>query len=120
MKLKLKHFALILLFAAGYMACRRDKVEPDIKAYDQQQIQNYIAANGITGMVKDTSGGDTTGIWYKIITPGSGTALDYPDSINYVYTLKTFDNKYNVSDTILNHVDGLLGHVAPNGLMLAM
>jgi FKBP-type peptidyl-prolyl cis-trans isomerase FkpA len=120
MKLKLKHFALILLIAGGYMACRRDKVEPDIKTYDQEQIQNYIAANGITGMVKDTSGGDTTGIWYKIITPGSGPALDYPDSIDYVYTLKTFDNKYGVFDTILNHVDAPLGHTAPNGLMLAL
>jgi FKBP-type peptidyl-prolyl cis-trans isomerase FkpA len=118
--MKLTIFTLIMLFAIGFVACRRDKVEPDIKTYDQQQILNYIAVNGITGMVKDTAGGDTTGIWYKIITPGSGTALDYPDSIDYVYTLKTFDNKYGVFDTILNHVDGLLGHTAPNGLMLSL
>jgi FKBP-type peptidyl-prolyl cis-trans isomerase FkpA len=113
-------FTLVLLLAIGLTACRKDKNYPDIKTYDQQQIASYIAANGITGMVKDTSGQDTTGIWYKIITPGTGAAVDYPDEISYVYTIKSFDGLYSSQDTIVNHFDGLLGHTAPNGLILAI
>jgi FKBP-type peptidyl-prolyl cis-trans isomerase FkpA len=113
-------FTLVLLLAIGLTACRKDKNYPDIKTYDQQQIASYIAANGITGMVKDTSGQDTTGIWYKIITPGTGAAVDYPDEISYVYTIRTLDGKYSATDTVVNHFDGLLGHTAPNGLILAI
>ncbi|HZX57639.1 MAG TPA: FKBP-type peptidyl-prolyl cis-trans isomerase [Mucilaginibacter sp.] len=113
-------FTLVLLLTIGLTACRKDKNYPDIKAYDQQQIASYIAANGITDMVKDTSGKDSTGIWYKIITPGTGAAVDYPTEISYVYTIKSFDGKFSATDTVLNHFDGLLGHTAPNGLILAI
>ncbi|MGN6640439.1 MAG: FKBP-type peptidyl-prolyl cis-trans isomerase [Mucilaginibacter sp.] len=111
---------LLALGVIGLMSCRRDSNMPDIKTYDQQQIQSYIAANGITGMQKDTSGQDTTGIWYKIINKGSGTPIDYTDGISYVYTLRSFDGKYILDDTVINHFQGYLGHVAPNGLMLAL
>jgi len=113
-------FTLVLLLAIGLTACRKDKNYPDIKTYDQQQIASYIAANGITDMVKDTSGKDSTGIWYKIITPGTGAAVDYPTELSFVYTMKTFDGLNNSTDTVINHFDGLLGHLAPNGLILAI
>jgi FKBP-type peptidyl-prolyl cis-trans isomerase FkpA len=120
-------FTLIILFTVGLTACRKDKNYPDIKAYDQQQIAAYIAANGITDMQKDTSGHskgtDTTGIWYHIITQGTGVAVDYPSQVSYVYTMKSFDGKYDLTDTIVNHYDGLLGHTSfniPSGLILAV
>lgn len=119
-------FTLTLLFAIALSACRKNGAQPDIQQYDQQQIQTYIAANGLTGFVKDTTGKsvgqDTTGIWYKIITPGTGNpqdSLGYASNLSYVYTEKSFDNKFIVTDTINNHVYGLVGHVAPKGLMLA-
>lgn len=114
-------FTLIMLFAIGLAACRKSTAELDIKAYDQQQIQAYIAANGITGMQKDTTGQDTTGIWYKIITPGKDVTdtLGYADQVSYVYTQKSFDNKYILADTILDHYQGYVGHIAPKGLAMA-
>ncbi|MBS1524930.1 MAG: FKBP-type peptidyl-prolyl cis-trans isomerase [Bacteroidetes bacterium] len=112
---------LLSLFAIGLVSCRRDKVEPDIKQYDQQQIQSYMAANGLTGAMKrDTSGGDTTGTYYQLINPGSGQALDWPSVISYVYTIRTFDGKYAVNDTMVNHFFGYAGHVVPSGLALAI
>ncbi|MFI5160134.1 MAG: FKBP-type peptidyl-prolyl cis-trans isomerase [Sphingobacteriales bacterium] len=116
-------FTLIILFTVGLAACRKDKNNPDIKTYDQQQIAAYIAANGITGMVKDTSGKDTTGIWYKIITPGTGAAVDYSSEVSYVYTIRTLDGKFSATDTIINHYEGLEGHAGinlPNGIILAV
>jgi FKBP-type peptidyl-prolyl cis-trans isomerase FkpA len=118
--MKLTLFTLLLISAICFVSCRKSGSEPDIKQYDQQQIQSYIAGNGLTGMQRDTSGNDTTGIWYKIITPGTGKQVDYSDEIAYVYTMRTFDNKFIASDTVLNHYDGFLGHVGPNGLMLGI
>ncbi|WP_428328749.1 FKBP-type peptidyl-prolyl cis-trans isomerase [Mucilaginibacter sp.] len=124
--MKQRLFTLLLISAIGFASCRKDKYEPTIKQFDQTQIENYISANGITGMKKDTSnGGDTTGIYYKIILPGNGgTPVDYPDMISYVYTIRSFDGKYISTDTISNHFEDYLGHIAsdnlPVGLELAI
>lgn len=113
-------FTLLLLSAIGFVSCRKSASQLNIKQYDQQQIQNYIAANGITGM-QSAPAGDTTGIYYKIISAGDTTRrVDYPDEIALVYTLRSFDGKYVFSDTVVNHYDGFLGHIAPNGFMLAI
>src|SRR3569832_248041 len=120
-------FTLVILFAIALSACKKSGDQPDIKEYDQQQIQAYIAANGLTGMQKDTTGKykgqDTTGIWYKIITPGTGNlqdSLGYSSSVSYVYTEKSFYNKYVLTDTILDHAQAFVGHIAPTGLRLAL
>jgi FKBP-type peptidyl-prolyl cis-trans isomerase FkpA len=119
--MKLKFFTLLLLSAACVVSCRKINNDPDIKQYDQQQIQSYIAANGLTGMVRDMTMGDTTGTYYQILNAGDTTKkVDYPSTISYVYTIRTFDGKYAVTDTAVNHGYGVLGHVLPNGLMLAI
>lgn len=104
------------------MSCRKSQVDINIKQYDQQQIDSYIQSNGITGMQRDLSGGDTTGIYYKIILPGNGIAYDYTDSISFVYTLKSFDGLYSSLDTTVNHYSGYVGHInsslLPYGLQL--
>ncbi len=118
--MKLTLFTFLILSAIAFVSCNKHKDQPDIKQYDQDQIQSYISTNSLSGMQKDTTSGDTTGIWYKIITPGSGKAIEYSDQIAYVYTARSFDGKFIVSDTVVNHYDGLLGHVVPNGLMLGI
>ena len=111
---------LILSTVVGIMSCRKSGSMPNIKQYDDQQIQSYISANGITGMKRDTVGGDTTGIYYQIIQQGTGAQFDYPDSLFFTYTLKSFDGLYNNTDTVTDHFDGLLGHTAPKGLTTAL
>lgn len=111
---------LVFSIVIGFASCKKDKSMPGIKEYDNQQILKYISANGITGMVRDTTGGDTTGIYYKIIQQGTGPQVDYPDSISYTYTLKSFDGLYSNLDTVINHSAGLLGHIGPNGLQIAL
>ena len=81
-------FTLLLISAIGLVSCRKHGNQPNIKQYDQEQIQNYISANGITGMKKDTVGGDTSGIYYKIILqPQTDTALTYSDNISFVFNI---------------------------------
>ena len=122
-------FTLLLFCTIGLFSCRKDKFEPTIKQYDQTQILNYIKANHITGMVEDTVGGDTSGIWYKILRPGpqvtaNGTPIppmQYTDQISFIFTIKTFDGLYSLTDTLGdNHFEGFLGHVTNSNLPLGL
>ncbi len=115
-------FALLILSTIGFISCRKAGTNIDIKTYDAQQMQAYISTNGLTGMQKDLVGGDTTGIYYQILSPGVTTSvpMDYPDEISYVYTVRSFDGAYIQSDTVINHSDNLLGHIEPYGLQLSM
>lgn len=126
-----KIFTLLIISAIGLLSCRKSKVEPDIKQYDQAQIENYISIHGLTGMKRDKTNGDTTGIYYQIINPGDSVdqgkpipPMDYPDKIAFVFTERSFDGKYAQVDTIVNHFDDFLGHVTlsklPVGLQMAL
>ena len=109
-------FTLLLLSTIGLISCRKTEIEKDIKQYDQEQIESYISTNGITGMQRDLSSGDTTGIYYKIILPGNGVGYEYTDSISFVYTVKTFDGLYSSLDTIANHYSMYVGQLKSQGL----
>jgi FKBP-type peptidyl-prolyl cis-trans isomerase FkpA len=120
-----KFFTLLLIAAIGLVSCRKDKVEQNIKQYDESQIQSYITANGITGMQKDTSSLDSAGIYYKLILPPKvDTLLDYPDKVSIVFTVRSLDGKYTSADTINNHIEDYLGHLTsdalPYGLQIAI
>jgi len=113
-----------VILSTGMSSCRKDKFQATIQQYDSIQINNYIAANGLTGFLKDPTGGDTTGMYYKILNPGSGTPLQYSDKIAFVYTYKTLDGSYVTSDTIANHYYDYVGHIYNNhyplGLQIAV
>lgn len=104
-------FTLVLMCAVAMVSCRKDKNDVDIKTYDQQQIQQYISANGLTGMQRDLTSGDTTGMYYQILTPGKGAAVGYSTQVSLVYTLKSFDGKYSNADTSQNHIYEYVGHL---------
>ncbi|MEO8884523.1 MAG: FKBP-type peptidyl-prolyl cis-trans isomerase [Mucilaginibacter sp.] len=108
-------FTILLITAIGFISCRKAQVEPGIKEYDQSQIQSYITTNGITGMKRDTVGGDTSGIYYQVILPGTSTGYQYTDSISLVYTIRSFDGLYSSLDTTYNHVADFAGHITSRG-----
>jgi len=122
-------FTLILICAVAIVSCRKDRNNVDIKTYDQQQIQQYMSANGLTSsMQRDLTGGDTTGMYYQILTPGNTAkpAMDYPTQVSIVFTIKSFDGKYLATDTISNHYYDFVGHLPQDskilgkGVMLAL
>jgi FKBP-type peptidyl-prolyl cis-trans isomerase FkpA len=108
------------IIATGLPSCRKDKIQLNIKQYDEVQIQNYIASHGLTGFQKDTIGGDTSGIYYKIIIPGSGTPIQYSDKVPLVYTEQTFDGTYSITDTIAQHFYDYVGHIQEDGYPLGL
>ncbi|SDP01958.1 FKBP-type peptidyl-prolyl cis-trans isomerase [Mucilaginibacter sp. OK268] len=110
-------FTLLLITSIGLISCRKTTNSPNITQYDQTQIQNYISANGLTGMKRDESNGDTSGIYYQILSQGAtSTPMQYSDSVSFVLSVKSFDGKYINTDTLnLAHFSGLLGHVSLGG-----
>jgi FKBP-type peptidyl-prolyl cis-trans isomerase FkpA len=108
-------FFLLVAVVAGLSSCRKNDTDPDIKQYDEEQIQAFIKTNGITGMQRDASG-----IYYKVLKAGSGDPLQYKDSISLVFTLHTFDGRYASTDTIANHYSGYLGRISQTGYPLAL
>ncbi|GAA4928746.1 hypothetical protein [Mucilaginibacter defluvii] len=124
--MKLKLFTFLLLSTAIFASCNKDKVYPNIKEYDDQQIQNYISANGLSAVVRDTSDGDTSGLYYQIIDKGlvDSPRIQYADRVAMVYTIRSFDGRYIASDTIINHYYGFLGQFQvsnlPKGLQNAI
>jgi len=113
-------YVIIALTALAISSCRKSVDNLNIKQFDDLQIQNYIAQNHLTGMIRDTSGGDTTGIYYQILDQGTGPALNYPDVVSYTYTYRTFDGGYSTTDTIVNHTNTYVGHVVPNALQISI
>ena len=112
-------YTLVLLIAVGLVSCKKSN-EVSILQFDDSQIQGYIQQNNIKGMVRDTSSGDTTGIYYQILNAGTGPVVDYPDEVSYVYTYQTFDGEYSTTDTIANHAYNFLGHVTPPAIQLSI
>jgi len=111
-------FTLLLISVIGLVSCRKKGVELNIRQYDDQQIQNYMAAHGLTGvMTRDVSGGDTTGMYYQVILPGNATQpLSDTSRVSMVFTLRSFDGLYTSTDTISNHFFNYIGHIVTAGL----
>lgn len=116
--MKRRIFTFLLFAFAGLTACKKnDNNQPDIKQYDDQQIQQYMSANSLTDFTKDETviGDGATGIYYKIINPGNPSSgpdsIKYQDQISIVYTVKSMDGKFARTDTIVNHFDGYLGNL---------
>ncbi|MDT3402796.1 FKBP-type peptidyl-prolyl cis-trans isomerase [Mucilaginibacter terrae] len=111
--------AFILLAVVALSACRKDGNDIDIKTYDQQQIDAYIKANSLTGMKRDVSDGDTTGIYYEILAQGKGDAISDPTRVAFVYSIRSLDGKYSITDTITSRSYNYAGALSPKGLALA-
>jgi FKBP-type peptidyl-prolyl cis-trans isomerase FkpA len=113
-------FVIGIILATGLTSCRKDKIQLNIKQYDSVQIVSYIASHGLTGFKRDTTGGDTSGIYYKILVPGSGAPIQYADKLAFVYTEQTFDGTYSLTDTIAQHFSDFVGHIQEDGYPLGL
>lgn len=116
--MKQTFFTLLLISVIGLVSCRKKGVELNIRQYDDQQIQNYMAANGLTALMqRDHSNGDTTGIYYHVIDSGAKSQpLNDTTRVSMVFTLKSFDGLYTSTDTVQNHFFNYIGHIVSGGL----
>jgi FKBP-type peptidyl-prolyl cis-trans isomerase FkpA len=82
--------------------------------------KSQVTLQPIISPALSATNGDTSGIWYRIASPGSGTPLQYSDLVSFVYTERTFDGKYALVDTIQRHYYDYVGHLQNNGFTLGL
>jgi FKBP-type peptidyl-prolyl cis-trans isomerase FkpA len=92
-----KQLVLIALFCAIFLlnwGCKKDtSCTPKTPSSESVQILSYASANGINA----TS--DASGLYYEIISPGSGTTPTLNSKIFVTYTGKLLDG------TVIDHQD---------------
>ena len=78
-----KYLLLLAVFVTVFLSCSKDSFDPAKQATkDDAAIQAYISANNITA-TKDPSG-----VYYQVITPGTGAYPTVNSLINVNYTGK--------------------------------
>lgn len=99
-----KYLLFFAVFTLLFSACKKSStpvtptVDPAVQAkIDDDKIQAYIKANNIIA-VKDPSG-----LYYQIITPGSGTAPTVNSTVRVAYVGKLLDGTQFDSSTNLSH-----------------
>lgn len=99
------------LYAIAFLGClivfsSCTKEYEDIATLDERGIKEYLAKNNIPELK------DPSGFYYQIITPGTGAAVQYSDSVYYTYDFKRTDGTsflksqdYQIPSTFLGYTD---------------
>lgn len=94
MTLSIKRISLLsLLGLAVFAACKKQEYT-SIEELDTTNIEAYIRENNLT--VEPLG---ETGMFYQIIEEGKGQPLSYTGKYPLVYTVRSLDGTYSVTDT---------------------
>ena len=97
------------------VAC--EKEYETIESIDSRNVTDYIKANNINAVEYGN-----TGIFYEVITPGTGADLAYSDQVPVLLTIKSLDGTYTSLDTFsyTNRYYDYLGYFNPEGLRIGI
>lgn len=94
-----------------------------IEQEDDRNIKEYKEKNNLILT-------DTAGIQYKIITPGTGSAISYTEKLPLIITCRSIDGKFSSTDTfavgstvsnpVENRYADFLGYLRPEGLRIGI
>lgn len=75
----------LFLLAVAFVACKKEVPYDEAKelAIDDVEIAKYLLDSSVTNITKDASG-----LYYNIITPGTGNEITNADTVYAKYTLK--------------------------------
>jgi FKBP-type peptidyl-prolyl cis-trans isomerase FkpA len=94
----MKKYLLLTLFIALLASCKKDSFDPVKQAAtDDAAIQAYVTANNITGLSKDASG-----LYYKVITPGTGAYPTVNSLVSMNYSGKLLNGTVFDAGTLSN------------------
>jgi len=115
MKQIIKYSIPVLLLLSIVAAC--EKEYESIQSIDSKNIKAYIQTNKLNAVEYQDSG-----IYYEVITPGSGVDLEYSDQVPLIFTIKSIDGKYVASDTLSasNRYYNFLGYFPQEGVRVGI
>jgi len=93
-----KLIPLLCFFLIVVSSCKKDSFNAAVQAAnDDATIQAYIKANSLTDVVKDPSG-----LYYKVVTPGTGKYPDAAATVTVNSTGKLTDGTFFDTETALS------------------
>ncbi|MDA9555015.1 FKBP-type peptidyl-prolyl cis-trans isomerase [Pelobium sp.] len=101
-----KILGLLLLVGFTLASCKRET--RSLNQIEDEQIQNYIRANNLTGFVKDS-----TGYYYQVINPGSGDQLKYSSYISIFQKTTSINENVNYEFSKYATFPSYLGYLSP-------
>lgn len=104
----MKKYVLILsLIIAGFTSCKKEKTvsAAEQAAIDDKAIQEYLVANPSITAIKDP-----TGIYYQILTEGSGAnpTLSSTVTVNYVGKFLSTGKQFDAGTGFRSSLTGLI------------
>lgn len=82
-----------LFLASTLVACRKEY--ESIEVIDSRNVQAYIQQNKL-----NVTEYNNTGVFYEVVSPGTGPVLEYSDEVPLIFTIKSLDGKYSQIDTL--------------------
>lgn len=107
----LKYAFPIFLSLLVFVSCQKEYETIDV--IDDRSIQEYIQKNNL-----NVSKFNDSGVYYQIVSPGTGPVLDYSDMVPAIITSRSLDGKYVSADTfaVANRVYNYLGYFNPEAV----
>lgn len=100
------------LMLSVFAGCKKEY--ESIEQIDERKIQNYISANNLS-LTKDPSG-----IYYQILTPGTGEIPQNTEKVFFSYSAKGTGGKQYFTAEPYTVYGSYLGYVQPEGWHLAL
>ncbi|NEU07518.1 hypothetical protein GZH53_04250 [Flavihumibacter sp. R14] len=91
-----------------------EKEYESIEEVDERKIQDYVRAQKLN-LTKDESG-----IYYQVLTPGTGEIAKNSEQVFFSYTAKSVDGKQYFTADSYSLNSGFLGYVRPEAWRLAL
>jgi FKBP-type peptidyl-prolyl cis-trans isomerase len=111
----LKYAFPVFLSLVIFASCQKEYETIDV--IDDRNIQEYIQNNKLNVLQYQQ-----TGIYYEVLTPGTGPVLDYSDMVPAIITTRSLDGKYTSIDTfsVSNRYYNFLGYFNPEAVRLGI
>ena len=106
-------YTLTSLFLVTILAGCEKEYE-SIEEVDERKIQNYITAQKLN-LTKDDSG-----IYYQVLSPGTGDVPKNSEQVFFGYTAKSIEGKEYFGSESYSVNSGFLGYVRPEAWRLAL
>src|SRR5690606_840200 len=96
MNIPCPRFSLSVAFLSAILFTSCEKKEyQTIEELDEENIRNYIQANGLTVQPFENSG-----IYYQVLQEGTGKDIEYTDRVPLVFSQRSLDGRYQAVDSL--------------------
>lgn len=115
MKQFFKYTIPVFLLLAILVSCEKEYETIDV--IDDRNVKEYIEQNKINA--QEYQG---TGIYFQVVSPGTGPELQYSDRVPAIITMRSLDGNYVSVDTfnIANRYYNFLGYFNPEAIRLGV